>query len=319
MSDLGIPQRFVDLAEQMGRQALSEAGLHERFGEPADVEIEVGQVWRARWEEVTSLLLVLAVEGREVHAAPVTIDPPAEDEHSLVVDDVATAFGVETTVWAGLDSRMPIRVLDRLIDVWNDDLVQWTEDAVQDRFNLVPAGARRGGEIRSELHPTALLRAELADDLEWLRQAPGLPVEVAGAAQRNLASLLGANVDLKSLCSALGLSQPEVMSLLRGQFPVTQEQVGVIARVTGLPGEDVADTTIPRFPLGLAMTIEHPRWRSTWTQRAQRMGVSEAEARTSGGYGVFSMAARETGSDGPNWDERLRQFLAGEEVGKDGA
>lgn len=319
MSDLGTPQRFLDLAKQArGPQALSEKGLRERFGEPAEIKIETGQVWRARWDEVSVLVLVLAVEDRDVLVAPVTIDPPAEDDRCVVLEESFTAFGVEATVWAGLTCVVPIRVLDRPVDHWSEDLIRWTTHQAQGQQTSLPPGTRQGRTIQSELDAAALLQAELADDLESLSQAPGLPVDTSSATPRDLASLLGTNFDLASLCSSLGLPQPEVMKLLRGKIPLTLDQIEVVARVTGLSSEQIAGT-VRRLPLGLVIQVEHPRWRPTWVRRAQRLHVSEDQARLTDSYRVFALAARETGGGEPDWDQRLRQFLHDEETGAGGA
>jgi len=319
MSNLGVPQRFLDLAEQArGPRALSEEGLREHFGEPAKVEIEAGQVWRVHWGEVSALVLVLVVEDRDVLVAPVMIDPPAEDDRSVVLEGSFTAFGVQATVWAGLTSAIPIRVLDRPVDEWSEVLVRWVTLTAQGLPSAIPSGTRQGREIQSELDPAALIRAELADDLESLRQAPGLPVATTGVTHRDLASLLGNNLDLAGLCSSLGLRQSEVMRILRGQTPLTPDQVEIVARVTGLSSKGIASTVRP-LPLGLVVTVEHPRWRPIWARRAQRLHIGEDQARLTVGYGVFALAARETGGGEPDWNQRLRQFLHQEETGAGGA
>lgn len=129
MSEPVVPQRFLDLAAAVrAPKELSAGGLRARFGDPAEVRLAVGQVWRARWEETSLLVLVLATTDREVNAVPVTIDPPGEDAASLVVDGTRTAFGVESTVWAGLAGPVPLRVLDRVVDLWEPDLVAWAAE-----------------------------------------------------------------------------------------------------------------------------------------------------------------------------------------------
>jgi hypothetical protein len=318
MGDLGTPQRFLDLAKQSrGPQVLSEEGLRERFGELAEIEIDAGQVWRACWDEVSVLVLVLAVEDRDLLVAPVTIEPPAEDDRCMVLEGSFTAFGVAATVWAGLTCIVPIRVLDCPVDQWSEDLIRWTTHTAQGRPHPVPPGTRQGRAIQSELDPAALLQAELADDLESLSQAPGLPVDTPGSTPRDLASLLGTSLDLSLLCSSLGLPQAEVMKLLRGKIPLTPDQVEVVARVTGLSSEKIAGT-VRRLPLGLVILAEHPRWRPTWARRAQRLHISEDQARLTGSYGVFALAARETGGGESDWEQRLRQFLRGEKTGAGG-
>jgi hypothetical protein len=319
VNNLSISQRVIGLAKQArGPRALFDEGLGERFGELAEIEIRAGQVWRARWNEVSILVLVLAVEDRDVLAAPVTIDPAAEDNRSVVLERSSTIFGVETTLWAELTSTVPIRVLDCALDKWNEDLVHWTTNTAQGRPGPIPAGTRLGRALQSELDPAALFRAELADDVELLTKAPGLPVGAPGAKHRNLASLLGTQLDLASLRSSLGLRQPEVMKLLRGQTPLALEQIELIAEVTGLSSQEIAGTVRP-LPLGLVIKAEHPRWRPTWARRAQRLHVSEDQARLTGSYGVLALAARETGGGEPDWDQRLRQFLHEDETDAGGA
>ncbi|MFG2794009.1 hypothetical protein [Streptomyces sp. NPDC048419] len=317
MSDPGVPQRFLDLAQRArGPRALSEAGLRERFGDPAQVELETGQVWRARWDGVSMLVLVLDVDAREVRTVPVTIDPPGEDETSVVVDGSRTAFGVDATVWAGLVSSIPMRVLERVVDAWDDDIVGCTAARAQNRPGPAVAGIREGQSIRSALEPAAEMRAGLADDLAYLRRAPGLPVGERGRPAGTLASLLGDRLDLRALCAALQLPQPEVMKLLRGKTPLPPDQIDTIASATGLPAEQIAGTVRP-LPADLVHAVEHPRWRSVWVRRARRLGVSETQARLSGGYGTFALAARQTGGGSADWDARLRQFLGAEDGSKD--
>ncbi|MFD2415411.1 hypothetical protein [Amycolatopsis pigmentata] len=313
MSEPDVPQRFLDLAKQAGGQrALTDTGLRERFGEPGEAEVYAGQVWRARWDQVSVLVLVLAVEDRDVLAAPVTVDPPVEDGHCLVVDGSSNTFGVDATVWAALATSVPVRVLERTIDTWSGDIARWIS-TTEGRSEPAPAGTRHGHGGGSELDPVASFRAELADDLESLQQAPGLPAETPGMTTQDLASLLGDRLDLALLCNSLGMRQPEVMKLLRGKVPLTLEQVKTVARVTGLAAEKIAQTVRP-LPFGLVVAAEHPRWRHVWHERARRQHVSEAEARLSGSYGAFALAARETGGRGRDWDERLRRFLSDEEL-----
>ncbi|MEK2477260.1 hypothetical protein [Streptomyces noursei] len=312
MSDLGVPQRFLDLAKRgQGPRALSETALRERFGDPVQVELEAGQVWRARWDGVSVLVLVVGVGAREVSAAPVTIDPPGEDEASVVVEGSRTAFGVDATVWTGLVSSVPLRVLERVVDVWGDDIVDCAVEWARARPGPTVAGVRAGQPIRSVLEPAAEVRAGLADDLEFLRDAPSLPIQEPGQATRSLASLLGDRLDLASLCSALRLPQADVMKLLRGKAVLSPGQISTVASATGLSADEIA-RTVRALPADLVLAVEHPRWRSAWVRRARRLQIGEAEARLSGGYGAFALAARQTGGGAADWDARLRQFLHGE-------
>ncbi|CAJ60041.1 hypothetical protein FRAAL1382 [Frankia alni ACN14a] len=319
VSDQRTAQHLLDLAAQVpDMHQLTQPGLEERFGASTDVEVRVGQVWRARWDETVMLLVVLAVRDREVQGAPVTIDPSREDDHGIVVGETATAFGVAVTVWAGLTATVPNRVLDQLVDVWSDSLVRCIAAASVQKPAPLPAVVRRGRKITSPMDPSAMLRAELTDDLELLRQAPGLPVAVPGIEPRTLAAILGSGLDLGAFCASLNVSQAEAMRLLRGKVPMTMEQIDLVAKVTGVTSGEIASSVRP-LPAGLVIRMEHPRWRSTWTRRARRLGIAEERARLDGSYGAFSLAARETGGGEPDWDSRLRQFLNSSAAGEEDA
>ncbi len=312
MNEPTIPQHLLELARRARiPRTLSEAGLKERFGEPADNGVAVGQVWRARWDEISVLLLVVGIGDLDVTAVPLTLDPPAEDDRCLLVVPSSTVFGVEVTAWAGLSGELPLRVLEQLVDVWPDDLVSGIDTAVGSPGGEVPAGTRRGRRIVSELAPSAMVRAELEDDLDALRQAPALPIAVEGQSPRPLSSVLGKGPKLAVLLPALrplGLSQPEVMSLLNGKRYPTPEEAEVIAGVTGVARDEVAEAVLP-LPRDFVAEVDQPRWRRTWRQRAERDGTDEATARLRESYEMFARAARQTGAEEADWQARLSQYL----------
>lgn len=305
MSDQSVPKHFLDLARSAAAPALTDKGLRTRFGEPTRMTIRPGQVWRACWDDVVVLLVVVSVADREIDAIPITIDPPVEDEHCIVLDGSSTAFEVPLTVWGGLRGSVPTRVLDRILDDW-PHLVELLAGGPENDETDLPPGCRRGRPITDEFDPAARRRSELSDDLDTLRVAPGLPVDTPGV-RKSLLDIIG-TPDLPALGEALDLTQPAVMRLLRGTVPLTTEQMAIIADLTGRSVAEIGDTARP-LPLRLVKSAEHPQWRPAWRARAQRLSVSEAEARLSGTYRVFGIAARETGGAEPNWDERLRHFL----------
>lgn len=318
MSDAHIPQRLLGLARQArAPRALTDSGLRERFGAPEDAEISARQVWRARWEAVSVLVLVVTVADREVHAAPVTVDPPAEDDRSLVLSGSSTAFGVDTTVWAGLTAAVPIRVLERAVDAWNEDIVGWVRRVAEGVPGEAPSGTRPGRAIPSELDQARQVRAELVDDLEALQQSPGLPAGISEKPVTDLASKLRGRLDLPSLCQSLDLPQPQVMQILRGKVPLTSDQISAVSQATGLSVDEVEQSVRP-LPPGLVVAAEHPRWRSAWQDRARKGRVSVEQARLTGAYGAYGLAARQAGGE-PDWNDRLRQFLRGEDDGSGGA
>jgi hypothetical protein len=291
--------------------ALTVAGRQNRFGDSYDHSIERGQIWRAAWDDVSLLVVVASVEHAEISAIPVTLDPGAEDAESFVLDPALTVFGVETTFWVGLRTRLPFRVLDEIIDELPVALGEWVSFATPEPKVETPAGVRLGRPARTVFDSSNARRAEIEDDLAALQAAPGLPVAYgAENTTHTLASILGNAVDLRVLVDALGplgLDQPGVMSLLRGKKPMTPDLVDAIAAVTEVDRALIAQAVRP-LPAEFVNEVDHPRWRPTWRERAQRDGLDVATARLQVSYEMFAQAARQTGSQTPDWSTRLVQF-----------
>lgn len=300
---------YLELARRAASPQLSSTGRRARFGDPRDHPIEPGQIWRASWDEVSMLIVVLDIDHTELTIIPLTIDPPAEDSDSVVLEEKLTAFGTEVSLWAGLASTLPMRVLDEIIDQLPNDTSEWLFTA--DLTNL-PRGARRGRAPSSPFESSIEIRAMIDDDLTALRSSPALPVasDEDSRPVPSLASLLGKDVDLAALVSALsplGLDQPAVMSLLRGKRPVSPEIANAVASVTGVEPVQVAGAVQP-LPARFVEEVDHPRWRQVWRERAERTGSREEEARLAASYEMFARAARQTGTQEPDWHARLAQF-----------
>ena len=152
-------------------QGLTEVGLRKRFGDPGQVDPGSGQVWRARRDGTSRLVLVLAINGQHATVAPVSIEPTGEDEMSLVLDGASTVFGVDVTVWAGIQRSVPLAAFDRIIDCWSEDVTRWCQDITDRDAAAVPAGARRGRPIEFPFGRDAGIRATLADDLDHIGAA----------------------------------------------------------------------------------------------------------------------------------------------------
>src|SRR5258707_14238834 len=88
----------------------------------------------------------------------------------------------------------------------------WWLDAVErvaagHRTGVLPAGVRVGAPVMSAFDQAAEVRAELADNLEFLGQAALAP-QGSGSAPRPLRELLQSPPDLPALKDALALGLP---------------------------------------------------------------------------------------------------------------
>ncbi|WP_133058046.1 hypothetical protein [Mycolicibacterium vulneris] len=312
MSNSSLPRHLLELARKgSAPYPLTAIGRRARFDDCRDHPIDGGQIWRATWDDVALLVLVTGVEHAEIEAIPVTLDPGAEDAESVVLEPALTAFGVGVTLWVGLRTTLPFRVLDEIIDEIPNQIASWVTAATTDSRLPRPKGVQLGRPPETSFDSSVTIRTGVEDDLEALRATPALPIaKRPERVTRTLASILGRAVDLKVLVGALsrhGLSQSDVMSLLRGKRPLTPDLVDTITRVTGVEPALIAEAVQP-LPVEFVEEVDHPRWRPIWRKRVHDEGLDEATARLRASYEMFALAARQTGSRTPDWSARLAQF-----------
>src|SRR5260221_8923601 len=112
----------------------------------------------------------------------------------------------------------------------------WWLDAVErvaagHRTGVLPAGVSVGAPVMSAFDQAAEVRAELADNLEFLGQAAWAP-QGSGSAPRPLRELLQSPPDLPALKDALGLGLPAVIDIVMSRPPVTPVQAAAVAAAT---------------------------------------------------------------------------------------
>lgn len=280
-----------------------------------------GQLWLASWEDVTQLVMVLRVTASGMAlVVPVTVDPPASDEASVVADAELTVLGHEATIWAGLAADVPFVVFDGFFGSVAPGFVAAAERAaVGEGLDELPEGLRAGSSVGSLFDPSAQVRAELTDVLDLLGHAAWVPS--SAPAGKPLAELLKGRNDmaalLRELAETLGLKLPEIMNIIKGVRPVLPEHATVFARLTGLTEQEVLSAALP-LPGGLVLELDRPRWRKEVAARRSLDG-SEGAARRSVAYGVLALAARQTGASAADqWSERIRQYLATHPAGGNG-
>jgi hypothetical protein len=306
MNEPEVPQNLLDLAATA--QASPEL-VARACGTDENLAVAPGQLWRTAWEHTSVLVIVMAARSSNIIVAPLTVDPPAEDETCLVIARSATIIDAEMTLWIELECDLPLRVFDTLLDQlapsFVDSVCQFTK-----LTDFESPLIRRGRSADSIFSSVNDIKADLIDDLDELRQSPTLPVRSHESATPSLETLLGKGFKVSKLAAdlrPLGLDQSAVMDLVRGKRPVTPEEAEVVATSTGTPAEVVLQAVQP-FPADFVAEVERPYWRSTWRVRAKEDHVDETTARLRESYDMFARAARETGTTEPNWAARLAQF-----------
>ncbi|WP_433272273.1 hypothetical protein ACQPZA_18810 [Pseudonocardia xinjiangensis] len=301
----GIPQELLALAEQSAAAQLTEAALDDRFGRRSTWLPTAGQLWRAVHEDVTALVLLVAVDAESVSAVPVTVESTDVDIDTIVFD--GSSLGAPVTVWTGLRRSLPVEVLDRPID----DL-----GAVAVQQVMVEAAAGREPVTGLAASDT---RAELVDDLVVLATATAevdTALDTAEAAP-------AAGVDLDALepdvleealveaAARLGVSLPVVLELIDGRRPPTPAEADVLrATVGGVP-----ETSPP--PSGLVVELAQPKWRGLVRQFRRQGHTTDHGVRTTMAYEINAMAARQTGDREPYWPDRILRWAEAHQLDVD--
>jgi hypothetical protein len=173
-----------------------------------------GQLWRARWDEVVELVLLLEVGDGDVFAAPISLDDRCADEDTVILQSTQTSLTTTVAVWMGLAQRLPLYVLDRRLGISRVDVTDrdWVAHAID-------------------------ARARAADALGFLADATWAP-SGTGELGRMLAS---ASLDPQALIELLDVSPQIALALRRGQLAATPDQAAKLAPLLQLPEQVVLE------------------------------------------------------------------------------
>lgn len=301
-NDSGIRDELMQAAAGAAAPALTPSALRARFGPPANWQIRPGQLWRAAWDDVTLLVLIVSVAAEAVTAVPATVEPAAEDEDSLIVDSRRTALDEPVTIWGSLARQLRLEVLDRPIDEIGADVAAWVADK-----SSAPSGCRTGTKPASPFEVDIEIRAMAADDLDYLASAKSWAAGLDHApAAGPAAAAPPSRSQLVELQGRLGLALPDVLALVDGSRPATA--AGEIAALREVLGH-VPHVRAPAR--GLVAELSHPRWRPAARAFARRGDRGESEARLAMAYEISgaSMAARQTGDQEPAWRDRAQRWV----------
>lgn len=252
-----------------------------------------GQLWRAAWDGVVALVVVLAAPaGRTVRVA--TASPESTGDETAV--EVETTNSMRLVVWSSVSSEIMMCTLDHRIG----DL---TEASLQSLRQLMGA-SRAWGPIVSVLDDRAILRAELRDELDVMHDAEWLDARSPGAA--DIASL-AAERGLKAsdLARALSISAGSARRLRQGQRGLAPGEAELLIPLLG----EVPSSAVT-FDPGLVEKLDLPRFRPAIDDRATRQFAGdETAARREFATAVLSMAARQREPGERNWEALIDEVL----------
>jgi plasmid maintenance system antidote protein VapI len=258
-----------------------------------------GQLWRARRDDTSMLVLLTHVEPTATDAVPVTMDDDYSTEDAVMLAHDASPLNARLTVWPELVRTLPMRVLEN----YAGDLE--LDGAGIDPLGAVRAAGRLGRPASSPADPVLEYRARISDDSAFMA---GISEPSGSGALPSI--LAGARLPTAELAQILGVSPAEVLSLRRGERPISPDEAARLAPLLGVAEEDLVAANPPP-PSKLLMQVAHPRRRAQIMALARVKDISEDEAFTRAVFDTYALAARASGDiEGPEaWNARLDRYF----------
>lgn len=244
-----------------------------------------GQLWRARWEDVSIFVVVLRTEGSSVDVAPVSLDVELATDSAVLLEPGETDFDVPVAVWLELRAAVPERVLEQYAGT-----VHLAVDALRK--------APQGRPVLTPQDDRAMEVAVLGDDMDELAAAPA-----HGATLQELLAPVG----LQQLVG-LGVPTQLALALSRGLRLLTPELAAKIAPVAGTTPEALLRAN-PPLPADVLRDLDSAEGRELVSRLAAHRDIPEADARLMAGYGAYALAARETGRGHVDWTARIAAYV----------
>lgn len=245
-----------------------------------DHEPAVGDVWRARWDDESALVLVLEVVGARARVAPCTLDIADWELDGLPLLE-------SRPLYVGWSASRTIPAI--------------TLDAC---FGTVSVVERTAID-----EDTEALDERLAAEL-----APLSTPQLAGEGDGSLPGLLASrSIQPSQLAADLDIPTNTALAIRRGKKPVTPLQARRLAHLLGISEHEVLHGN-PRLPDDLAEALHEHRHRAQLRDLASRRRLNDSEAWSTAAYGTLLTAARHTGGRENGWHLRIDRFFDSEGI-----
>jgi len=235
-----------------------------------DRDPAVGDVWRATWDDVGEIVLVVRVDADYPYAAPVVVAAPEPDSTSYLWPATDNPFGSDASVFVSFASPLPPCVFDE----WLTDgpkLTGWT------------APSRQRPDI-AQLSWRAHLLAAMAElaTATWIEAEDREP-------QRLSEALAEAGLTTSAAARALGLQPRDLTLVNRGKRGLSDQELERLAEL-GVTTQRLLRR--PNVDTNLARDLDRPRWKPAVRREMRKRMLDEARTRSSVALEAQQLAAR---------------------------
>ena len=278
-------------------------GLVPRIGASSSEhsEIESGQVWRARWDDVVSMVFVDRKVGsfqNLVRVAPVTVGADLADDLTVVLPADSTSLSVSLSVWTELSADIAEVVLERWIanvDTYASigALIEASDAGILERgLPILNLSGRRAQERRR----LALFMEALSGAVHLISGNGSLPDMIAVA-----------GLTMHALCDVLGIKPATALKIANGTGSVDIPQARVLAARLEV-GTEVILASNPPIDDELYSALTRLSVRPRLTLLGELAGLTNSEAVAEVTRGALALAARKEG-DQSMWNARVDLYF----------
>lgn len=263
--------------------------------------LESGQVWRARWDDVVSMVFVdKRIDSFQnlVRVAPVTVGQDMADDKTVILPAGATSLAVSLSVWTELTADIAEVVLERRISGAGryDSLESLTTAARVGELTTGLPILNLSGRRAQERREIALVMEALSSAVDLVSGSGTLPQMLAAA-----------SLTVKALVDVLGLTSASALKIAKGSSGVDVPQARVLAKLMDVDvGVVLAGNPVIEEGLVAAVTKLSVRPRLAWIEAADESVDSEALVELT--KGALALAARKEG-DVSDWDARVNIYF----------
>lgn len=281
-------QLAADLERSGQERAVEVAERRAVYAPTSPRDPAAGDVWRATWNDIAQLVLVIAVnEDDDMVKVAAVGELDAADDQSVPIDE--QVLGWPAVALLGVHARIPTRTLYML------------------HGQSVPLEPQEVAEpVVSVTDLRSLEHATFHENLAHLTEATWVPAHATGSLAEQLRAMWSRP---SQLAQALDIGNTEARELIQGKRAPTPTEAAALA---GL-GVDASGVAPP--PANAIWAVDRPQFRQHWRDLADKSGVSEADYRwTAYTDGQFALAARHTGADTNSretWLGRISEVLDG--------
>jgi hypothetical protein len=265
---------------------------------PVPDSVEAGQLWRARWDDDTQLVYVVAAEAASCRLAPISLDVHLAGPNVRTVDADDSPLGIPFGAWTALTVQARKSVLERYLGQLEHRL---GSDRGESSYELAALDDRSvfAGRLEERL-------MVLSTQAAWEPTSERDPALLSTILQR-------AHIDLTETAALLDVDTATALDLWRGDRALSAQQLAALDEAAAARGAATLPSaaTSSDFPDELLDELTQPMWKTPVLAARTRRSTNETAARQAAAAAAvrLTLAARRQRRTATDWAEVLGRVL----------